>query len=395
MAGGDAPNFFISPQFISGGISSSRDSVFNTRNLTGILSYEMRILNLTSQPVYFVDGSGVISTLNPCTALKCNDTIVIQHTRRVSGGSLSTIPGSEEVGLSVIRQATAINARQASWDECVSLDDVKSSRGGAYLCSGGVVLYLNYADAVERGHPLNNQSANNQLLHSVMEGFDARAMIGVNLMLVGKASEVGPRYVIFHDQVAELIPVPHPSLPDGLHVSGMPSMVENAGNAYRNVKHYTPQEYEKDECPFRLYTSALQAKTALEKRRSAPLDTVITQQAIQHDHEHSLADKAREAEILKLNNLIEKQKALETERNLDAALKAQKATEDALKRMMEMESERREDERQRRLAQEREYNESRKLSIERHTQDRTSFMETVKTVGILATAGLTLWKVLS
>lgn len=359
------------------------------------LHYQNNVINHTNRELYVVTAEGLITEIKPARPLD-KPCIIIGSTRTTFNSGFKIIDGHECEQLNKLRQHTVTlggEPRNLYWEDKIELTDMNFVRFGAFDPVSNICVYDTLAGARECGHPLARQSQINQLLRSPGDEFNADSMINVTLSIVDNKAELPTMYTIFHDRVLPLTPVKNPSLKDGLYVVGLVKSGGGRNTTRRQADHYYINDVFEGKSPFALYGSQFEATSALNETRRKVEVNKLQNDERQREHELALADNKREIERLKI--------ALEREKQLDHVQKlGVDKTRDAyemqmlmVKSQQDLLADERKLQREYELLKMKQETERQSHELSQHKHTQSIFTETVKTVGIVLTAGLALWKI--
>ena len=254
--------------------------------------------------VSFRDGSR--SILEPQLKGPFMEALIIGHRIETDTGSIQVIPGEEcEVTNILRRQAYVSAGRHCYWEELIDIDVIRSCRNGVYLKSADAVVGLYDREPKLTEHPFSIQRVHNLYLN-LGDDFDSETDINVGIRFIDNDNMHSKLYALFHEQIVVIIPKRSNTLDDGIYITGLNSLISDSSNSIRQDLCYSYDAVLAGNTPVQMYTTLIEAKDALAKKRG----NLALEKIEEHAHELAIATIKREKELLENENALLKSQQL-------------------------------------------------------------------------------------
>lgn len=349
-------------------------------------------VNLSNITLYVVNRVGGIMTLPPYRNADRIGALICRMEMQNFQGDINLPVGHE----SKVNQALHLNRlkngnkRSLCLEERISVNDVTENRNGIFVKNFDVFVCEHMQQAIDFLHPDAPQRTHNDYLKYGLGDDQIENVIQVGVRVVDNEGCYPILYTVLHNNVMEIVPKVSESLPSGLYITGFNTMTSPYSSSKREDKHYTFEEVKKGESPislFNTYGEALattldvhrQAQIEKEAQRKHDLDMLNLKQAHEHkqrewDREKLEMDQDQARYIKRLKEREAELSQIKAERDLDQH--GVKYDRDMFKLLHEMNLGRQ------------------KSEVEEKQLRQKTILETIKTIGIVVTAGLTIYSLI-
>lgn len=348
------------------------------RDISTILSRpyvqtEEFISNSTNMDLWLARRDGTVCLI-PTNGMS-NNTIIV-GTRVINRNQSETVDIARNPKRLTFNEEKFDDSHGRSWHV---VDDIKaklsSPLNGFYLELADVFIYTTEKSAVEIGHIQGRNKFDPDIYAKEAMGlhnFDPKTMVNINLRIVDNKGRYQKLYSVINKEIVTLVPMVDPDFDNGLYVAGFQTFEDRQLNHRREEKHYTFDEVFDMESvtPFKLFTSYNKASSYKNEDNLR-----LEEEKMKHDEAMSVLQK--EIEILKKESTIAKSTGEIVTNSSKQQLERDSYIRD--REMMELKYR----------------NEILKTEYDRRSDENKQLTETIKTVGLVAAAGVALWKILS
>ena len=377
---------------ITGKIQTGEDSM-GTGKFNDACTQDCCFVNLSSTTLYVVNRLGAVAKLEPYHKGPYIDSLLCKLEMRNYPAGLRVPHGHENEMNQTLRNNITTNGGCAvAMEELISVDEIVRNRSGIYVRNFDIYVTQSEEQAFSYNHPNCPQKIHNDYLKL---GLDVAAenVVQIGIRIVDNEGVIGRRFTVIHDQVMEIIPVTRPEIDSGLYITGFNALTSPHSSGIREDNFYTFEEVKEGKAPVELFKTFLEAKDHIDAKSGSKEDLERLEKETARKHDKEMAELKRRLEREKADIETERRKAQERLTRLEEDMAYNKYDRDdkageakfireMLAMLQKMEAERAKAEQ-----------EHRKAEADRKAHHQKMIVETVKTVGILVTAGLTIYSI--
>ena len=385
----------VNPQLktIRGEVRTGKNCL-TTNGYNNSLVLETKIVNLTDIPLYIGLRDGSIATVMPHPSGPRTGAIVIAHSVRNPLGKLEVLSGFECETTNLTRSLISEGTGDTYREEVIQLEDIINQREGVYVPDADVCVNVD-PDMIRRyHHPRCGQKIHNDYLSDVGREFCPESMVNVGVRFIDNEGSYGEKFIIFHDRILPLKPITDPVLKSGLYVTGLRD-IGAVGSSFRTDEYHTIEDAiaGTDTVPFKLYPSQAQARVDLHSHQIANQDIELIEREAARKHESEIT-RLKQERAFHDQNWEQRKHDMDMDRKtLESKLKEQEDLIQRMKTQRESELHAQKYQRDHELLEQQRISNAGKATVDNTQLGQKMLLETVKTIGICLTAGITVYSI--